>query len=289
MVAQLIDGKVLAEEVLADISKAVESARIKPGISTVIVGNDPASYKYVEIKGKAAARIGINFTKKSFPATFSPERVIEYIEQQNADLNVHGILLQLPLPSNFNRYQILKHIHPFKDVDALHPKNLGLLLEGTPQFYSPVIQAVNRVLTSTNKYSPKVINTPYDEISTVDLTGVNIVIIGSGLLVGKPLSLFFMQQGATVTVVNEFTADKTGFTKNADIVITGTNQKDILQPDEVRDGSIVIDVGGDLVGEKFFDRDIILSKTPGGVGPLTVSYLMKNVLLAANHNTTMRH
>ncbi|MCA9392491.1 bifunctional 5,10-methylenetetrahydrofolate dehydrogenase/5,10-methenyltetrahydrofolate cyclohydrolase [candidate division WWE3 bacterium] len=283
MAAQLIDGKERSITLLEQMRDEVSSLEQKPGLASIVVGNDPNSHLYVDIKKRTAEEIGLHFQKFSYPTNFEASLVAQQIQELNADAGIHGILIQLPLPPQYNRSDILKQVHPFKDVDVLHPKNLGLLMEGSPRFLSPVVRAVNDAIMLTGKYPVTRFDTQKEEIEIADLTGVNVTLVGSGLLVGRPLAQFLSLIKATVTIVNEETQNLTQHTKSADIIVTGTNSSDVLQPEDVTDGSILIDVGYDIIADKFMDKDIFLSKNPGGIGPLTVAYLLKNTITASKN------
>lgn len=284
MGAQLINGQSLAENILTNVATAVGQSRTKPKLVSIVIGHDLKSHKFVDLKEKNAHSVGINFEKKTYPNNFDPRMVMEYVHEKNADPSVHGIMIQLPLPKEYSRHQLLKKIHPFKDVDCLHPKNLGLLLEGHPTFISPVVLAVLDTISTTKKYPTLPFKTHFQDLPLPNLTAVPITVIGSGFLVGKPLFAMLTNLGATVTVVNEHTLNIGNFTRVSEIVITGTNQSNVIQPTDITNGSVLIDVGHDFDANKFLDLDIFLSKTPGGVGPLTVAHLLQNTFLASQNN-----
>lgn len=261
---QVVNGRSIAQDIKeklrAEVSEIKSQKDSIPGLVSIVVGDDPESHKFVDLKGKAAERVGVNFTKKAYPKNFDPRLVVEYIQEKNADPAVHGILVQLPLPDGFDRTQILKTIHPYKDVDVLHPKNLGLLIQGESVFISPVVQAVERVIG--------------------DPRGKNITIVGAGLLVGKPLAVRLINLGATVTVANEFTQNLAEITRKAEILISATGQKNLIVKKHVREGATVIDAARDVDLNSVTGKAAILSPSPGGIGPLTVAYLLKNTVLS---------
>lgn len=281
MAAQLIDGNRIAQPYLDNIAEQTRKHGKHPGLKSIIIGDNENSRKYTQIKAKTAQQVGINFTSKAFPAAFDPGKIIEHIQQLNDDKTVAGIILQLPLPEQYLRSRFLKKIHPFKDADCMHPKNLGLLLEGSPFLLSPVLLAVLAIINFTQRYPVRDFSTNFETLSIPVLRDVKVTIVGAGFLVGRPLAVFLMNIGATVTIVNQFTSKIKTYTIPADIIITGTDQKNVLTPNQIRDGTLVIDVGNDLDADQFQQRDIILSSHPGGIGPVSVAFLLRNTLLLA--------
>ncbi len=285
MAAQILDGRKLAQKVRDQVKEELEKLNKKPGLATVIIGDNQDSHTYVNIKEKMAGRVGFSFVKKAFPATFEPKKIIDEIQELNSKKEINGIIIQLPLPENFKRHLILKQVHPFKDVDALHPKNLGLLVEGHPTFLSPFTLGVIDLINAAGIYKTKTVDIGfYRGLELPNLKGTKIALIGNGLLVGRPLSIFFAQQHATVSVINTSTTNPSSILKDADIIITGTRGKDVLDPNDVKDSAIVISGGNDIDDEKFSDRDIFLAPSIGGIGPLTVAYLLFNTLLSAKRS-----
>ncbi len=282
MTAQILDGRELARKVREQVKTEVEKLNKKPGLATVIIGDNKDSHTYVGIKEKMAGRVGFSSIKKAFPATFEPKKIVDEIQELNSNNDIHGIIIQLPLPETFERHLILKQVHPFKDVDALHPKNLGLLVEGHPVFLSPFTLGVIDLINAAGIYKTKTIDIGfYKNLELPNLKGTKIALIGNGLLVGRPLSIFFAQQHATVSVINTSTNNPSSILKDADIIITGTRGENVLSPNDVKDGAIVISGGNDIDDEKFSDRNIFLAPSIGGIGPLTVVYLLYNTLLVA--------
>jgi len=277
MVADILNGKKRAQEIL-DILSDNSSHNRTMKLASIVVGNDKQSQYFSDLKLKKAHEIGLSGIKKSFPESFDPRKVVTYIHELNDDRNIIGIVPQLPLPPQFDRASVLKTIHPFKDIDCLHPKNLGLLLEGSYTFISPVVLAIMEQIVLSKKYESKTIPYLSTSIELPDLTGIPICIVGTGLLVGKPLTAFLLNQGATITVIDEHTPNPFEHTQKADIVVTGTNASDVLTADAITDGTVVIDVGNDINAELFLSKEIFLSTNPGGVGPLTVSYLLFNAI-----------
>ncbi len=282
--AQILDGKKIAREIEAKLENEINNLHTQtnqvPSLVSIIVGNNKQSHKFVDLKEQAAHRVGIRFEKKSYPESFDPRLIIDFIREKNANPDVHGIMVQLPLPSHFNQVQILKSIHPFKDVDALHPKNMGLLMMGSPTLTSPVIQAVTTAIEAVQNPKPQLQLGPPATLYNPDLTGKNIVIVGGGLLVGKPLSIYLMSLEATVTVANKYTQDLTTVTRSADIVISATGVNNLITSDYIRNDAVVIDAARDVSLPSVCAKAAAVSPSPGGVGPLTIAYLLHNTVLA---------
>lgn len=263
MAAKIVDGKKIAQGIEDGLkTRVAESGRV-PGLVSVIVGGDPSSHKFVDLKAAAAERVGMNFEKKAYPENFDPRLIINYIREKNADDSVDGIIVQLPLPDHFERVQILKSVHPFKDVDCLHPKNLGLLMMGAPVFVPPVVRAIHSV-----------VETPRRGVST--LRGKRITVVGAGLLVGRPLAVFLMNMGATVTVVNEFTKNLAQVTRETEVVISATGVKSLITAEHVAKGAMIIDAANDVDTDSVSQKVSVLVPSPGGIGPLTIAYLLQN-------------
>ncbi|MCA9390510.1 bifunctional 5,10-methylenetetrahydrofolate dehydrogenase/5,10-methenyltetrahydrofolate cyclohydrolase [candidate division WWE3 bacterium] len=281
MQTRIFDGRFTAQQIEESLTSRV--ARITgqrghaPKLSTVIVGDDPASVAFIAIKEKRARSIGMEFVRKHYPESFDPTEVVKYIHTQNEDKTVDGIIVQLPLPTQFDRLLTLKAIHPYKDVDGLHPKNLGYLIEGKPFFNPPAVLSVKEVLSQMD----------------IEVTGKHVVLVGSGLLVGKPLALFFVDEGATVSMCSVHTPDIAVFTREADIIVASTGEADLINADMIKEGAVVIDFGGKKVGDELkgeFTQDVVskagvVTPVPGGVGPLVVSKLLENTVLSAERST----
>lgn len=277
MSAHVFDGKFAAYEIeqslIPRIEKIKQQRKNPPKLLSILVGSDPASRMFIDIKEKRARFIGMTFERKHYPDSFDPAKVVTFIREANEDKHVDGIIVQLPLPEQFERLRVLRAIDPFKDVDGLHPKNFGALIEGTPSFLPPAVLAVQRVLDT------------YD----IDVRGVHAVMLGSGLLIGKPVGLWLLNNGATVTYCHKDTPNISIKTQQADIIISATGTSGVLSADMVTDGTLVIDFGGTMVDgvlqgdvqKDVADKAAIVTPVPGGVGPLTVSYLLENTVLAA--------
>ena len=277
MKQNIFDGLAVARTIEESLAQRVIEVRDSrghpPTLQSVMVGNDPASLSFISIKEKRAQQIGIRFLRKHYPESFDPASVVRYIREKNEDPDIDGIIIQLPLPDQFDRTRVLRAIHPFKDVDGLHPKNLGGLITAAPEFVPPAVNAAQKVL----------------EECSFALSGANIVMIGAGILIGKPVGLYFMNQQATVTFCSEYTLDISDITKRADVVVTATGKQNIIVPDMVKQGVVIIDFGSILVNGKMYgevdprvaEKATFFTPVPGGVGPLTASYLLQNTVIAA--------
>ena len=279
LATKLIDGKARADRLLADIATAAASLRggpgIVPGLCAVLVGRDPASEVYVRSKGKAATAAGIASFQHVLPETTSEAELLALIATLNADDQVDGILVQLPLPQQIGRTAVIEHIDPAKDVDGFHPYNIGRLAQRMPVMRPCTPYGVIRLLED--------IGAPFK--------GQNAVVVGASNIVGRPMSLELLLTGATATVCHRFTADLHEHVSRADILIVAAGKPGLIPGEWVRPGSIVIDVGmnrlpdGRLVGDVDFvaarARAAWITPVPGGVGPMTVAMLMHNTLEAS--------
>lgn len=282
MTAELLDGKSLASqlerELAADVAQFVAAGHRPPGLDVVLVGDDPASQVYVRNKHAACGRVGIAGNLHRLPSTTTEAALLAQIEQLNADPRVDGILVQLPLPAGLDATQILDRIDPRKDVDAFHPENVGLLVQGRPRFQPCTPHGILRLLAHYG----------------VETAGRHAVVLGRSEIVGKPMANLLLQKGrgadATVTVCHSRTPDVAQFTRQADLLIAAVGRPRFVTAEMVRPGATVIDVGihrvdGRLVGDVDFEgvRQVAgrISPVPGGVGPLTIAMLLHNALQAA--------
>ena len=283
MAAVLLDGKKLAQTMQAEIAAAVQALfqahAIRPGLAAVLVGDNPASQVYVRNKRKACQAAGIDSWLHEMPKTATQEEVLDLIDRLNADPAVHGILVQLPLPSQIREEAVIRAVAPAKDVDGFGPENLGLLAAGHPR-YLPCTPAGVQQLLLRNQ---------------VAVEGSHVVIVGRSNIVGKPLSLILMQKApganATVTVCHSRSRNLADLTRLADIVVVAIGQARFLKADMVRPGAVVVDVGvnrlpdGKLAGDVDFDGvsrvASAISPVPGGVGPMTITLLLANTLRSA--------
>jgi methylenetetrahydrofolate dehydrogenase (NADP+)/methenyltetrahydrofolate cyclohydrolase len=287
MTAVLLDGKQLAQtmqaEIAARVAAFVQAHGIKPGLATVLVGENPASQTYVRGKLRACDKLGMAGWLHHLPAAITQAELLDLISRLNADPAVHGILVQLPLPRHIDEPAIVDAVAPLKDVDGFGPESLGLLAAGRPRYLACTPFGVQQLLVRNG----------------IDVAGKHVVIVGRSNIVGRPLALILLQKGkgadATVTVCHSRTRDIAALTRQADILVVAIGQARFLKADMVRPGAVVIDVGinrlpdGSLVGDVDFAtvREVAAAITPvpGGVGPMTITMLMHNTLQAAGLQT----
>jgi methylenetetrahydrofolate dehydrogenase (NADP+)/methenyltetrahydrofolate cyclohydrolase len=278
MTAKIIDGIAVSREIRTELKVRVAalSARgITPGLAVIVVGNDPASAVYVRNKIRACAEVGIRSFRHDFPADVPPRAVLDLISQLNKRADVHGILVQLPLPPQFAISEILKTISADKDVDGFHLYNVGGLVVGDTVFPPCTPYGVLKLL----------------EHEQVALEGRNVVVVGASNIVGKPMALMLMQRDATVCICHAKTRDLAQFTILADILVVAAGQPNLIVPQMVKTGAVVIDVGinrlgdGKLVGDVDFpgvaEKASLITPVPGGVGPMTVTMLLFNTVASA--------
>ena len=274
----LLDGKILSakikEEVKVEVTKIVKEKNITPGLAVILVGNDAASATYVASKAKACKDAGIYSVVHEMPESITQEELLETINMMNNNPKLDGILVQLPLPKHIDTTTVLEAINPLKDVDGFHPYNVGRMVSNLDSFLPATPFGVMRMFEEHN----------------IELSGKDVVVIGSSDIVGKPMASLLINKKATVTVCNSRTKDLKAHTSKADIVIIAVGVPYLLKEDMVKDGAIVIDVGinrldtGKLVGDADFEglknKCSFLTPVPGGVGPMTIAMLLKNTLLA---------
>ncbi len=279
MTAILMDGKLVAGEVKKQVAQHVQQLEkhgTEPLLATVQVGDDPASASYLKSKHKAASEVGIKSESHHLPADISQDKLEALLGQLNTNPQVNGILVQLPLPSGFNEEKIIERIIPYKDVDGLHPINVGKLASGYEELVPCTPKGVIKLL---NHYK-------------VPVAGSRAVIINRSILVGRPLANLLLNRDATVTVCHSKTPNLSGITRTADILVSAVG-KEIFQirADHVKPKSAVVDVGltrveGKLRGDVDFDKVNkvagYITPVPGGVGPMTVACLLENTVLAAS-------
>jgi len=290
--AKIIDGKAKAAELAESISEKtaalVEQKGIKPGLSVVIVGEDPASQVYVRNKKRTAESCGFNSVQHTLAEDSAQEDVLALVDQLNADPAVHGILVQLPLPSHMNEQEITQSILPGKDVDGFHFQNIGMLTAGhTDDAFVPCTPAGCMLMIE-------------DQLGK-DLSGLSAVIIGRSNIVGKPMASLLLKANATVTVCHSRTKDLPSVARNADILIAAVGRAKMVKGDWVKPGAVVIDVGinriqvevdgetkNRLVGDVDFAEAVevagAITPVPGGVGPMTIALLMLNTLRSAERS-----
>ena len=268
-----IDGKKLRDEIISELKAEVKHYMIKPCLAVIQIGDDPASNTYIKSKAKACEEIGMYFKHIKFNEEVKEIEVINKILELNNDEYVHGILLQLPIPEKFNPDKLINYIARNKDVDGLTDINLGKLYNNKPCLISCTPQGIMKLL----------------ENEKIELEGKNVTIVGRSNLVGKPLIGLMLNKNATVTICHSKTENLSKHTKNADILIVAVGKKHFIKENMVKEGAIVIDVGinkedNKLYGDVDFDavknKASLITPVPGGVGPMTVAMLMKNVITA---------
>ncbi len=287
MPANIIDGKAIAEriraQIAAEVQQRVAAGQPRPGLATVLVGDNPASQIYVRMKHKACEQVGIQSFGRVLPADATQAEVEAVVEELNADPRVHGILVQLPLPAGLDEERVLSRIRLEKDVDGFHPLNIGRLAQkGREPLFVPCTPAGIMVLL---------------EEAGVVLEGARAVVLGRSNIVGMPVALLLLRRNATVTVCHSRTRDLPAVTREADVLIAAVGRAEMVRGEWVKPGAVVIDVGVNrvedptakkgyrLVGDVAFDevKDVAAAITPvpGGVGPMTIAMLLKNTLRAA--------
>lgn len=282
MSGTILDGKALSKEIRAEIAEQVaafkEAGGPTPCLAAVLVGEDPASQVYVRNKEKACEKAGMGSILHRLPAETTTEQLLDLVAQLNGDESIHGILVQLPLPDQIDETRVLDSVNPIKDVDAFHPENVGRIVQGRPRFLPCTPHGIQQLLLRNR----------------IPIAGQNVTVVGRSEIVGKPMSIMFMQRGegghATVTVCHSRTKDLPAVTRQADILVVAIGKAKFLTADMVKPGAVVIDVGinrtdDGLVGDVDFDavREIAsqITPVPGGVGPLTITMLLHNTLAAA--------
>ena len=278
MVAKIIDGHAVARQVRQECRELTDSLKargVTPGLAVVIVGDNAASKVYVANKVKACTEVGLTSTVYAFTAD-TPDTVVEAeIQRLNADPLVHGILVQLPLPAHYDARRVLAAISSDKDVDGFHLYNVGALVQGETVFPPCTPFGVQKML----------------EFENIPVEGQNVVVVGASNIVGKPMALMLMQKDATVCICHAKTRDLAQFTILADILVVAAGKPNLILPQMVRTGAVVIDVGinrlpdGRLVGDVDFEgvrqKASYISPVPGGVGPMTVTMLVHNTVQSA--------
>ena len=281
MSAKILDGKAVAAEVKAEVAEAVAALSYRPGLATVLVGDDPASHTYVQGKRADAAEVGIESIHHELPSDIPEDELLELIADLNENDSVDGILVQLPLPNHLDSEGVIEVIDPAKDVDGLHPHNLGLLVLGRPGLRPCTPSGIMRI---------------FDHYG-IEVAGRSAVIVGRSYLVGRPLALMLAARGvdATVSVAHSRTADLPAVASTADILVAAVGVPGLISAEYVKPGATVVDVGisrtdSGLVGDVDFDSVIevagAVTPVPGGVGPMTRAMLLVNTLTAAEERRT---
>lgn len=274
----LIDGKAIASSVREKIKTETDELKkkgITPGLAVIIVGNNPASRVYVNNKKKACEQVGFNSYEYALKEETTAEDLLSLIDKLNNDNNVDGILCQLPLPGSIDENAVLNAISPDKDVDAFHPVNCGRLFIGNQRFLPCTPAGIMEMLKYCN----------------IDVSGKNCVVIGRSNIVGKPMAMLLLQSNATVTICHSKTKNIADITKKADVIVAAVGKENFLTEDMVSDGAVIIDVGmnrnaqGKLCGDVDFEnvskKASWITPVPGGVGPMTITMLLKNTLTSA--------
>ncbi|MBN2216523.1 MAG: bifunctional methylenetetrahydrofolate dehydrogenase/methenyltetrahydrofolate cyclohydrolase FolD [Pirellulales bacterium] len=287
MTATILDGKALAEEMRAELAEQaaefIQDSGVVPCLAAVLVGDDPASQIYVRNKQKACDRMGIESKLLRLPEDASMEELLTVVNRLNRDDEVHGILVQLPLPEGLDETRILRAVSPMKDVDAFHPENVGLIVQNRPRFIPCTPAGIQQLLLRQN----------------VPIAGAHVVVVGRSDIVGKPMAIILMQRGAggdaTVTVCHSRTRNLPEICRSADVLIVAIGRAKFVTADMVKPGATVIDVGMNRTDEGLFgDVDFeavksvagAITPVPGGVGPLTITMLLQNTLTAARLQLT---
>ena len=283
---KVIDGVAVSASIRAELklrTAQLASQGVRPGLAVIMVGSNPASAVYVRNKIRACDEVGIRSLRHDFSADTEPGSVLSLIETMNADPSVHGILVQLPLPRHFAMSQILQTISAEKDVDGFHLYNVGGLVVGETVFPPCTPYGVVKLLESEG----------------IELEGKNVVVVGASNIVGKPMALMLMQRDATVCICHAKTRDLAQFTILADILVVAAGHPNLIVPQMVKTGAVVIDVGinrltdGRLVGDVDFagllPKVSHITPVPGGVGPMTVTMLLANTIASAERQLPSRH
>mgnify|MGYP001440966247 FL=1 len=283
MTAIRIDGNVLAakvrDRIAAEVS-ALKARGVTPGLAVVLVGEDPASQVYVRNKVAACAKVGMHSVMHKLPAATTEAELLALIDSLNHDAAIHGILVQLPLPKHIAEKKVLEAVAAHKDVDGFHAENVGALMIGEPRFVSCTPAGCMEMLR---------------DIGMTDLRGKHAVVVGRSNIVGKPMAMLLLHANATVTICHSGTKDLAAQCRQADILVAAVGRPRFIKADMVKPGAVVIDVGinrlpesegGKLVGDVDFDavNEVAgyLTPVPGGVGPMTITMLLQNTLVAAN-------
>ena len=274
-----IDGKEVSlsirEEIKCDVESFIRTTGIEPALAVICVGDDPASAVYVRNKHRACGEVGIHSEVVNLPAETSEEELLAMIKRMNADAGIHGILVQLPLPKHINEEHVIHAISPEKDVDAFSPSNVGKIMLGNYDFLPCTPAGIMELLRHYN----------------IEISGKRCVVLGRSNIVGKPMALLLLQANGTVTICHSKTKDIASITKEADILVVAIGKARYVTADMVKEGSVVVDVGinrmpdGKLAGDVDYEEvskiASAITPVPGGVGPMTITMLLKNTLIAA--------
>lgn len=284
MSAKIIDGKTIAQqvrnEVVEQVKQRLAAGKRAPGLAVVLVGENPASQIYVASKRRACDEVGFLSRSYDLPAATSEAELLALIDQLNADEEIDGILVQLPLPAGIDNVKVLERIHPDKDVDGFHPYNVGRLCQRAPKLRPCTPRGIVTLLERYN----------------IDTYGLNAVVVGASNIVGRPMSMELLLAGCTTTVTHRFTKNLRHHVENADLLVVAVGKPGFIPGDWIKPGAIVVDVGinrlesGKVVGDVDFDaaseRAAYITPVPGGVGPMTVATLIKIPCRPARNITT---
>lgn len=278
MSGKLIDGKAIANHLRNEIAQGVTRLReekgITPGLAVVLVGDDPASHTYVRMKEKACAKAGMYSEVHRLPAETSEAEVLAVVGRLNNDSKIHGILVQLPLPGHIDENKVIEAINPAKDVDGFHPINAGRLFIGEESYLPCTPYGIMELLAQEG----------------VNLKGKQAVVVGRSNIVGKPVAMLLLREHATVTICHSRTRDLAAVTRTADVLVVAVGRPEFITGDMIKPGAVVIDVGVNRVGDKLVgDVEFAsavnvagsITPVPGGVGPMTITMLLRNTLEAA--------
>jgi methylenetetrahydrofolate dehydrogenase (NADP+)/methenyltetrahydrofolate cyclohydrolase len=284
--AKIIDGKEIARVTRMEIAEKVLKLKdegITPGLAVILVGNNQASKLYVKNKEKACKELGMNSFMIEYPESLTQKELLDKISELNQDNTVHGILVQLPLPSHIEEKKIIEAITPSKDVDGFHPISIGRMMTGQDTFYPCTPYGIMVMLKQMD----------------IEPAGKHVVVVGRSNIVGKPAGQLFLNENATVTYCHSRTKDLKQFTRQADIIVSAVGKANFITADHVSEGAVVIDVGmnrdenGKLCGDVSFDevkeKAGYITPVPGGVGPMTITMLMYNTMKAASNASKMQH
>ncbi|HHU49069.1 MAG: bifunctional methylenetetrahydrofolate dehydrogenase/methenyltetrahydrofolate cyclohydrolase FolD [Caldicoprobacterales bacterium] len=279
--SKVIDGKAIANQIRHTIKEEVSALKTQhslvPGLCVILVGDDPASKIYVRNKERACKEVGINSTVIRMDEQVAEKELLDTIERLNQDDNVHGILVQLPLPRHINKDAVINAIHPAKDVDGFHPINSGMLMAGQAEFEPCTPKGIIRLIEETDE----------------SIAGKRAVVIGRSNIVGKPVAIMLLQRHATITIAHSRTRNLAEIARTADILVVAIGKPQFVDASFIKEGAIVIDVGitrvnGSLMGDVKFEevekKAGYITPVPGGVGPMTITMLLENTLIAAKRN-----
>src|SRR5690625_288896 len=278
MSAKIIDGKKIAQHLREEMKHEIQQLNernIQPHLTVILIGNDPASHSYVNGKEKASKEVGISSKIIRLPKDTSEDQLLNEIDILNKDENTDGILVQLPLPKHIDEQKVIEAIHPSKDVDGFHPTNIGRMIVKKQSFLPCTPYGIIKILQYEN----------------IEIEGKHVVVIGRSNIVGKPMGQLLLNESATVTYCHSKTKDIKSFTKNADIIIVAVGKPNVIDESYIKEGAVIIDVGVNRVDDSRLVGDVdygsaklkasYITPVPGGVGPMTITMLLKNTIKAA--------